>query len=116
MASRGVNIGYCHTCDKQITFRSNTNLTCTDCNGNFIEIFELNDSFHENDNDSTAIESTLDQNLDNLSSYSYHDDDEDNLALLFEEIVDVPRQNREPKNKVPRIEKTQATNEEMVSL
>ena len=44
------------------------------------------------------------------------DDDEDNLALLFEEIVDVPRQNREPKNKVPRIEKTQATNEEMVSL
>ena len=112
MASREVNIGYCHTCDKQITLRSNTNLTCSDCNGNFIELFELNESFHENDNHSTAIESTLDQNLHNLSSYSYHED-EDNLELLFEE--NVPQQ-KEPKNKVPRLEKTQATNEEMVSL
>jgi hypothetical protein len=40
-AATGNTIGYCHECDRQVEIDM-VNFVCTNCNGGFIEMFELN--------------------------------------------------------------------------
>jgi len=67
-AAAATSLGYCHVCNRQIRINLES-FTCTQCNGGFIELFDINES-NNNDNLSLLNDSDLLTNTNNTNRFN----------------------------------------------